>query len=188
MQNYNTSFIYIMDIRHLFINDLEHHTKIEAFVKQMYSWQVQVSVLTEPCIEWRDSIPRKVIKDIGKKYDRLANWIVETSKCYSGSFVKPGGALIHSTGDAASRIIEKGTDPWGYGRWAYTRYQGKDNRSLLVVRAYRVGHRTSLAGSSTAWYQQKVLLTQDGREIDPDEAFIDDLITWSSTVPLSYSI
>jgi len=164
--------------QHSFINDLENHTKIEAFIKQMYSWQVHASVLSEPCIEWRDSIPRKVVKDISKKYDKLANWTVATSKCYSGSFVKPGGALIYSNGEIAGRITERGTDPWGYGRWSFVRYQGKAGKSLLVVGAYRVGHRTGIAGASTAWYQQKVLLTQEGREIEPEDAFIEDLVTW----------
>ena len=51
------------------LGDLETYTKLESFIKQMYTWEVDVSVLSEPCIEWRDVIPRRVVTDISKKYD-----------------------------------------------------------------------------------------------------------------------
>ena len=161
-----------------FIKDLEHYTKLEGFLKQMYNWEVDICALAEPCIEWRDAIPRKIVQDIGKKYDRTGNWTVATSSCYSGSFVKPGGALLYSTGKVVGKMIDKGTDPWQYGRWSYAKYGGKADTSILVVVGYRVGHRTTIAGASTAWYQQKVLLTKDGRSVDPEEAFIQDMEEW----------
>ena len=66
-----------------FIRDLEQYTKIEAFVKQMHSWEVDINVLAEPCIEWRDTIPRQVVKDISKKYDRMGNWTDLDGALYS---------------------------------------------------------------------------------------------------------
>lgn len=86
-----------------FIKDLEQYTKIEAFLKQMHNWEVDISVLAEPCIEWRDTIPRRVVQDIGKKYDGTGNWTVATSSCYSGSFCKPGGSLIYSSGNVVGK-------------------------------------------------------------------------------------
>ena len=161
-----------------FIRDLEYYTKLEAFIKQMNAWQVDISALAEPCIEWRDSIPRKVVQDVGKKYDKSGTWTVATSECYSGSYVKPGGALIYSATSVAGKIIERGTDPWKYGRWSYTVYAGKAGTSLMVVGGYRVGHRSNNAGASTAWYQQKVLLTKDQRDIEPEMAFVQDMEEW----------
>ena len=113
-----------------------------------------------------------------KKYNSRGNWTVSTSECYSGSFVKSGGSLIYSTGSTVRRIVERGSDPWGYGRWTYVRYQGKAGKSLLLIGAYRVGRRTSNPGPTTAWFQQKVLLSKDGREITPEDAFIKDMETW----------
>ena len=156
------------------LHDLELYTKLEAFLKQMYSWEVDVCVLAEPCIEWRDSIPRKIVKDVGKKYDKGGNWTVATSSCYSGSFVKPGGALVYSSGDVTGMIVERGTDPWNQGRWAYVRYQGRKGDSLMIVGAYRVGYWSGLAGASTLWHQQKVLLAQEKRIEEPSEVFIKD--------------
>lgn len=111
------------------MKDLESHTKLEAFIKQMYDWQIDVSVLSEPCIEWRDVIPRtNVQEEIRKKFDKTSNWTVATSTCFSGSFVEPGEALVYSTGGVVSRIMERGTDPWGYGRLAHVKYRGKDGK------------------------------------------------------------
>ena len=164
------------------ITDIETHTKAEAFLKQIYTWEVNICALAEPCIEWRDSLPRKVIMDMGKHIDKYGHWTVATSKCSVGSFLKPGGALVYNDGDLSGRIIESGTDPWGYGRWAFKRYKGKHDKELLVVSGYRVGKRSGTPGPSTAWHQQKVLLQEDNREEDPDEAFITDLLQWMGTV------
>ena len=161
-----------------FLTELESYTKLEAFIKQVHEWEVDISVLAEPCIEWRDIIPQKVVQGIAKKYDKTGNWTVATSACYSGSYVKPGGALVYSTRTVVGKIIERGTDPWKYGRWSYVIYAGKAGTSLMVVRGYRVGHRTGNAGSSTAWYQQKVLLTKERRDIEPEEAFLLDMEEW----------
>ena len=160
------------------IQDFDTYTKLEAFVKQIYTWDVDVSALAEPCIEWRDTIPRKIVKDIGKKYDRGGNWTVATSSCYSSSFVKPGGALIYSAGQVSGKILERGTDPWNQGRWSYVRYQGQAGASLMVIGAYRVGARSGIAGASTAWHQQKVLLSQEKRVVEPEEAFLQDFEQW----------
>ena len=161
-----------------FISELEMYTKLEAYIKQMYDWNIDISAMTEPCIEWRNVIPRKIFQEITRKYDNTANWTMATSSCYSGSFVKPGGAAILSTGRMSGTIVERGTDPWGYGRWAYVRYAGKAGRSLLAISCYRVGSRTVLAGSSTAWYQQMVLLSKDDRDISPEHATLQDLEDW----------
>ncbi len=164
--------------RHEIIKEVESFTKVEAFLKQMYDWEVDISTLAEPGIEWRDAIPKKIVQDIGKKYDRAGNWTVATSDCYSGSFVKPGGALIYSTGKVVGKITDRGTDPWKYGRWSYVTYSGKSGKSLMIICGYRVGHRTGNAGASTAWYQQKVLLAKDSRVVEPEDAFVADMEEW----------
>ncbi len=165
-------------VRKQYLADVETHTKVEAMLKQMYTWDVNITALSEPCIEWRDSLPRKIVRDIGKKQDRLGHWTVATSKSQIGSFVKPGGALIYNDGTWSGRLIENGSDPWGYGRWAYKRFQGKRGNSLLVVSAYRVSKGIRNGGPSTAWHQQKVLMAQENRIEDPADIFITDLESW----------
>ena len=106
--------------------------------------------MSEPCIEWKDIIPRTVLKEIEKKYDKKGHWSVATSNCLVGSHVKPGGSLIYHNGDSAGRLTETGTDPWGYGRWASKRLRGKNDTSLLIIAGYTVGPCTKKAGSSMA--------------------------------------
>ena len=161
-----------------FLRDLESYTKLETYIKQMQDWQTDISILAEPCVEWRDIIPRTIVLETSKKYDQYGNWTVATSDCTSSSFVKPGGAAIHSSGRVVGRISERGTDPWGYGRWTYARYAGKGGKSLLVIGGYRVGHRSTVPGASTAWYQQKTLITKDGRQGEPEDVFLTDLEEW----------
>ena len=159
-------------------HDIEQPTKAETFIQQMSRWEVNVTTLAEHCTEWKDGVPRLVLQEIGRKYNPRGMWTVATSRCSVGNYIKPGGALVYCTEDMAIRTADKGTDPWGLGRWAFQRYRGRHGRSLLVISAYRVGKRTSTPGSSTAWHQQKVLLTSAGRSLDPDMAFIADMIEW----------
>ena len=161
--------------KHKILKHNKTYTKVEALIKQVGTWGVNITALAEPCIEWRDTVPRTVVKEIAKKYNKFGHWTVATSSCSVGSFVKPGGALLYNDGELSGRIMTTGTDPWCYGRWAYSRYRGKHNTSLLVVVGYRVGTHSGNAGPSTAWYQQKVLLTKDACQIEPEEAFIKDM-------------
>jgi Endonuclease/Exonuclease/phosphatase family len=46
-----------------------------------------------------------------------------------------GGVALCSVNDGAARVISSGQDATGLGRWAWTRYQGKDSNSLHVLTA-----------------------------------------------------
>ena len=164
------------------LNDIEQFTKVEAFVKLMKKWDVNICAAAEHCVEWRDMVPRLVIKDTGQKYNPRGMWTVAASNHLVGNHLKPGGALLSSTEDMAIRTIQKGVDPWGHGRWAFQQYRGKDGHSVLVISGYRVGQRSTIPGSSTAWYQQKVLLHTQGRtEEDPADVFFTDMLEWINT-------
>ena len=157
---------------------IEAFTKVESFFKQMYKWNVSISAIAEHCVDWNESVPRMLLKKIGKKYHQRGMWNVAASKVTVGNYIKPGGAFLFSAEEMAIRTTKHGTDPWGMGRWAYQQYQAKKGHTLLIISAYRVGKRSGNPGSSTAWHQQKVMLTQYGRTEEPDEAFIKDIGTW----------
>ncbi len=156
----------------------EQYTKVETIFQQLKTWEVSISALVEHCVEWKDAVPRLVLQDIGKQYYPKGMWNVSSSKVSVGSYLKPGGTLIHSAEEMAIRTVDKGSDPWGQGRWSFQRYQAKKGHTLLVVSAYRVGKRSTVPGSTTAWHQQKVLLTQQKRQEAPEEAFLIDLGEW----------
>ncbi len=60
----------------------------------MTTWDVTVSALSEHCVEWKDAVPRLVIKNLGKSYNLRGMWTVATSNSLVGNYVKPGGALL----------------------------------------------------------------------------------------------
>ena len=160
------------------LTEVAQYSKAEAFLKQMTAWDATVSAVAEHCVEWKEAVPRLVLKGLGKKYNQRGLWTVATSNSLVGNYLKPGGALLYCTEDMTIRLIDKGTDCWGMGRWAYHQYQGRGGQSLLVIAGYRVGQRSGTPGSTTAWHQQKVLLTQQGRNIEPHTAFFTDLEEW----------
>jgi hypothetical protein len=47
-----------------------------------------------------------------------------------------GGVCQWSINKGAHRVMETGKDPRGLGRWAWTRYRGRNNVSLRVVTVY----------------------------------------------------
>jgi hypothetical protein len=57
-----------------------------------------------------------------------------------------GGTITMVTNKWTSRVIEKGHDPFGLGRWSYIVIRGAQGRRILLVTAYRVC-RQSLSNS-----------------------------------------
>jgi hypothetical protein len=89
------------------------------------------------------------------------------------------------TNDWNSRIIERGTDPFGLGRWTYFSLRGKGKIKVMIVTAYRVSQEyLSSVGQKTAAMQQFRHLSQQNREAGmisdpkPKYQFIIDLQAW----------
>ena len=162
-----------------YLRDVEAPTKVDSIIRQMKVWEVDVVKLSEMCIAWDQKIPRRVVQQITKNYDRTGCWTVATSKIDLGSFLKPGGAGILALGQAPGKIIDRGVDPHMMGRWAYTLIAGKSQgHTLLLITGYRTGQRTGDPGMKTAWKQQQVMLSKEGRKETPYEAFFMDLGLW----------
>jgi hypothetical protein len=85
-----------------------------------------------------------------------------------------GGVAQCSIDEASTRIQATGVDPSGLGRWAWTRYQGKEGYGLRVLFAYRCNTKTEHAGS--VYNQQKAYFDSTGDTRDPRAAFWEDLI------------
>jgi len=112
---------------------------------------------------------------------------------YSASFTsesfetlhQPGGTLQIITSDWTSRILEKGTDPFGLGRWSYAIMRGAGNKRIAMITAYRVCTQSiNTIGETTATAQQFRQLSKQMREHDtvddpkPRWQFIIDLQAW----------
>jgi hypothetical protein len=84
-----------------------------------------------------------------------------------------GGVSLWSTGKAAHRVMETGSDPRKLGRWAWTRYRGKQGVSLRFVTAYRPVLNKNGVGS--AWNQQKAHFENNSEDRCPRAMFTIDI-------------
>jgi hypothetical protein len=90
-----------------------------------------------------------------------------------------GGVSLWSTGQSAHRVkdcgVDKaaGVDNFGLGRWAWTRYTGRNGVSLRAVVAYRPV--LNKRGPMSVWNQQKVYWETNGIDTDPIVKFTEDL-------------
>ena len=160
-----------------YLKDIDIPTKLDRLIQLTQGWETDIVCLAETNTAWEEKTPRRVIQKISKKYDDTCCWTVSSSSINMGNFLKPGGTGILATNGFPGKTIERGTDPWRLGRWSYIVLHGK-YRKLLIVTGYRVGKRTSKAGPSTAWSQQKTLLLKAKRTEEPQTAFITDLRHW----------
>jgi Reverse transcriptase (RNA-dependent DNA polymerase) len=85
-----------------------------------------------------------------------------------------GGVVLCSVNDGAARMVEHGKDKTGLGRWAWTKYQGKDGHAVRVVIAYRCNKATAFAGA--VYNQQKAYFEANDDDRNPREAFWEDLV------------
>jgi hypothetical protein len=98
---------------------------------------------------------------------------------------QPGGTTMLLTNNWTSRLIEKGEDPFGLGRWSYMILRGKESTKIAIISAYIVCTQSiSSAGPTTSTTQQFRKLSKTLREINdphtpqPRLQFILDLQAW----------
>lgn len=82
-----------------------------------------------------------------------------------------GGVALFSIGNAAHRVIEKGSDNSKLGRWNWTRYR-KKNQTSWIMMAY---HPNLPKGPSTVYPQQNAYFHSIVFPKCPRKAFLQDL-------------
>jgi hypothetical protein len=99
---------------------------------------------------------------------------------------QPGGTLTFLANNWTSRIIDKGSDPFGLGRWSYVTLRGSGEKRITLVTAYRVCVQSiQSCGDTTSTAQQfrelsKIWRQQEALDADPipRRQFILDLQAW----------
>jgi hypothetical protein len=97
------------------------------------------------------------------------------------STYQPGGTLIAVCENWVSRVIAKGEDPFGLGRWSYVTLRGTGESKITVVTAYNA---CQSLGDTTYYQQQLRILSRLHREqnihtsLNPRRQFILDLQSW----------
>jgi hypothetical protein len=109
---------------------------------------------------------------------------------------QPGGTMRVVLNDWTSRIQEKGTDPFGLGRWSYQVLRGKGGIKVTIITAYRVSQEyMSSLGPKTTAMQEFRSLSKQYRTVEiqfdpkPRFQFIIDLQAWvEELIRQSYEI
>lgn len=70
---------------------------------------------------------------------------------------QPGGTATIICNNWTSRVITKGEDPVGLGRWSFVTMQRKKGKLITIVTAYNASYST---GDTTNFRQQQLTLTQ----------------------------
>jgi hypothetical protein len=103
-----------------------------------------------------------------------------------------GGTLQILTDRWVSRLKDKGMDPYGLGRWSYMILNGRGNKSIAIITAYRPCSDTpSSAGNKTVYMQQFCTLLAYNNSIkslatpNPHRQFTLDLQAWISKLQSS---
>jgi hypothetical protein len=101
------------------------------------------------------------------------------------SSYQPGGTATVVCNNWTSRIIGRGEDPHGLGRWSYVILRGRGTTQVVVITAYNVSQRYEMVrGERTAYKQQHRILSQHIRDNNlpiaphPRRQFILDLQSW----------
>lgn len=122
--------------------------------------------LTETNLEWRNHINRQNLRNSLKKWWDGSTFQTATSSIPFLENYKPGGTVSIVCGNHwVARVIEKGDDYAGLGRWSYIGLQGNQQTKILHITWYLVcKQNVETAGAKTAFKQQDTLL----REKYPD--------------------
>jgi hypothetical protein len=76
-----------------------------------------------------------------------------TKDKFETSSFKPGGTASAALGKMVHRVVKTGRDDTGCGRWSYITFNGKENKYITVINAYRVCVQRD-TGYTTASKQQ----------------------------------
>jgi hypothetical protein len=115
----------------------------------------------ETNLEWhnkghRDESQKLLVKDFGAS---RVDYSTTKDKFETSSFI-PGGTASAALGKMVHRVVKTGRDDTGCGRWSYITFNGKENKHITVIDAYRVCLQHH-PGDTTASKQQHCIQYAD---------------------------
>ena len=139
--------------------------------------QVDIIGFAETNVNWNPILARRAQAVVRKQFGSGV-MINTTSDDPVKSAYKQGGTSQILLGNTIGAIQSNHTDERGLGRWVYTIINGKNNKKLVIVTAYRVCKDSMLKGHSTVYAQQyRILRRQNVTNPHPKQQFDKDLIS-----------
>jgi len=141
--------------------------------------------LPETNTNWGHRTSHKLFSTILRKTWKHTSYSVSHTKEEFEGINQPGGTANIVADKWTSRVLDKGTDPFGLGRWSYITLRGAAKKKVIVVTAYRVSQKSvKSVGPTTSAAQQFRKLSQQFRDSGiqkepcPRNQFILDLQAW----------
>ena len=163
------------------VNPHPGNYKLAMSLSECHDNCISLIGLSETNREWNNSEQQKQFREVTHKIWGASVIQTSTSNEKFEDNYKPGGtATILCEAHWVCRIIEKGEDPWGLGRWSYLLLSGKKNRRVLSVNGYRVCKATAASsGEKTAYKQQyNILRGRQTGTVDPRRQCVLDMQVW----------
>jgi hypothetical protein len=93
----------------------------------------------ETNLEWHNKGHRDEFQKILVKAFGVARVDCSTTKDkFETSSFKQGGTAIAALEKMVHRVVKTGRDDTGCGRWSYITFNGKENKHIILINAYRV--------------------------------------------------
>jgi hypothetical protein len=161
--------------------DLEFHYSLN----KCSSLGVGAMSVAETKLNWSDTVSHSIHKWFRRTWQFSSLSYSQATERFS-SYYQPGGTLTAIVDKWTSRVISKGQDPYGLGRWSYVTLQGKQSSKVTIITAYRVSQKTpSSSGPKSAYMQQYRAIQAEflwhnkvGAIPDPNRQLILDLQAW----------
>jgi len=149
------------------------------------SLAVGVLCLPETNVNWRHKEAHTKLQYLCKKaWDHLSCSTSFTKEDFKGINL-PGGTATIVLDNWTSRLVDKGTDPFGLGRWSYITIRGPKEKKIHIITVYRICKQTiQSVGHTTVMVQQYRALSKKLQEANivedpaPRRQFILDVQSW----------
>lgn len=126
--------------------------------------------LPETTTNWGHRSSHEILKGLLRKTWKHSSYSISYTKEEFKGLTQPGGTANIIAENWTSRVMEKGTDPYGLGRWSYAVLRGSARKKLMIITAYRVCIQSaSSTGPTTLTAQLFRKLSKQFRDLELTE-------------------
>ena len=150
----NTFRIHSQNIQNIPVE--AYKLKSQSIAKELKKKLADVYMWQEVGLCWSKVSKNDTWKSRTQRLHLHSNFAYNNTDIKNSVPYQPGGVGVILTNTLSPRVIGKGTDPTGLGRWAWTRLRGKE-RAVTMLSAYRPC-KPSTAGIQTVYEQHARVL------------------------------
>jgi hypothetical protein len=145
-------------------------------IQQLKQWGVGITTLAETNTQWTQT-NISAAQAMTHSVTSLSKISTSGSSEATDTDYQPGGTACVAMGKWTGRVTTRITDSSGLGRWSGFRLQGKNQKSLIVISAYRPTPSNDPSDRTCHSQQWRILRARQNSNPNPRKTFITDLTT-----------